>query len=191
MSGQMRSETPRSVTQLTVEYHGDAFVVVHDTRTGLRVASRDFETARALVLEGNALMAQEGVFVETPPRSSASWRPRVNLPSMLKYFVLIAPIVLVAVLLVMTVRQTLHVIPKLVPSSTDVFRTLRVGTLKVDAALHDIEPRNREELLVAIRSIVSALKPYADEIKPLFNDDKRDQKAVGEPTGIPARMEPK
>jgi hypothetical protein len=162
--------------------------VVHDPETGLRAASRDFETARTIVLEGKSLLGSVGGAVNEPQQRSTGHRlSHLRLPSILKYFVLFAPIVLVAVLLVFTVRQTINIVPKLVPSSTDVFRSLRVGTLKVDAALRDIEPKNREELLVAIRSIVASLKPYADEIRPLLNGDNSDTKALGVLPAVPQR----
>lgn len=188
MSGPASEGKTGPVTHFTAEYYGDEFVVVHESKWGLRVAARDFETAKAIIMDGVALLQAAEVSADPPGRTApGSWSPKFQLPNLMKHLVVLTPLVLLAALLVFSVEQTLNVVPRLFPSSGDVFRSLRMGTLKVDAALRDIEPHNREQLLASIRSIVISLKPYADEIRPLLADD--NGKSAQEPRALPARVE--
>ncbi|RTL61202.1 MAG: hypothetical protein EKK41_27880 [Hyphomicrobiales bacterium] len=188
MNGPASGGKTGPVTHFTAEYYGDSFVVVHESRWGLRVAARDFETAKAIIMDGVALLQAADESAQPPSlNASRAWKLKFQMPDLMKHLVLLTPIVLVAVLLVFSVKQALNIVPQLFPSGGDVFRSLRVGTLKVDAALRDIEPHNREELLASIRSIVISLKPYADEIRPLLAEDHG--KSAQEPRALPARVE--
>jgi hypothetical protein len=149
----------------------DTVYIFKDAETGLRLAGRDLDMVRSAVLESVAQLSSG-----TPARSDNFHRGSANRPWWLAPFadlprtvVLFAPLLLAALLIVASLRPYTQV-ARMLPESGGLFRTLRVSVLKVDRALQDIDPQNREELLASIRSIVASLKPFADEIRPLFRD---------------------
>jgi hypothetical protein len=171
--------------------NGDLVYIFQDAETGIRLAGRDFEKVRSAVLEAAALLP-EGDALASENVESAS-RPRrptlfVGLPRAL---VLFAPVFLCALLLVASLRPYAQ-IPHIMPEGGSVFRSLRLAVVKADQALQSMEPQSREELQTSIRSIVASLKPFADEIRPLFEDGlgKDDANRTGQANPKGARFNP-
>jgi hypothetical protein len=157
--------------RLIVECRSDSVYVVEDAETGIRLAGRDFDQLQRAVREAAALLC-----ATDPKQSGSIGHPVEDRPSrwallsrVPRSLVLLAPVLLGGLLLLTTLRSYAQ-IGNLVPDGTAVFRNLRLSVLKIDRALQDIEPRNRDELRASIRSIVTSLKPYADDIRPLFED---------------------
>jgi hypothetical protein len=187
------SDREHPAHRLIVECHGDSIYVVEDTDTGIRLAGRDFESVKSAVLNGAAHLPKGDAVVSNNVRQSSASRPTwlAPLADLPRALVLFAPLLLGGLLLVASLRPYAQ-LARLVPEGGGVFRTLRVTVLEMDQALRGMDPRKREELLTSIRSIVESLKPFADEIRPLFEEGlgRDDAKNTGQSGPKGARLNP-
>ena len=164
-------------SRLMVDCLGKSLYVVEDPETGMKSAGRDFEQVKARVLESARHVRETGGIpaagVGMPATGKLGVR-RSLFDTIGTRFVFFVPVVLILILIpIVTSVKSIEIDPfhwSQTTTEESVFRKMRKGVFSVNRALHEIQPENRRDLLQALHSIAVSLRPYLDQLKPLFSD---------------------
>jgi len=148
--------------------------VVKDMQTGTCLSGESFEEIKAELLDskerapgGRSSLGPEGV-----PFLRGAWKPRNRITGSLGIgIVLISGLMLTGVGVRRIIPESmLQRREDVAVQSNSIFSNMRQGLITTARAFEDMEPRHREDLRLAFRSIAHSMTPFLMEFKPLIDD---------------------